>query len=129
MASATMALTTIDECIEQAMAAIDDARKGCPVDTDAVDDPLGGQGRRALAALGSTSAVRAILEWARAYREFQLARADLFALAADDALRAGRHQKIYDAGMKWRRKVFDQRRRALLAATRTVRRALVMARD
>ena len=87
-------------------------------------DPLGDEGRAALAALGDRRLDQVIGEWAKAHNEYWHAVHALAALAADDRLRAGRHQRIFEAGIRWRTRVVSERRAELVAATRTARRAV-----
>ena len=45
---------------------------------------------------------RVVETWLGAHRDYWAAGAELADLAADDGLRAGRHQLVYDAGLRWR---------------------------
>ena len=89
-----------------------------------VKDPLGAAARATTAAIDDELVRAAVAEWANAYKAFWDATDDLEMLLADDQLRAGRHQKIIDAEIKWRHHVVAQRRAEVLAQTRTVLRAL-----
>src|SRR5437660_898826 len=88
------------------------------------DSPLGKEGRRALATADEPRIRHALEEWLNAHEGFCDAAAELDALMADDPLRGGRHQAVYDAGVRWRREVLAQRRAAFMAAARTAQRAV-----
>ena len=100
--------------------------RSAPVSNDvpAVHDALGDAGRRALALVDERGVAHAVEEWVTAHNEYWRAAGELGALLADDELRQGRHQRVLDAGIRWRKQVGGQRRAALIAAARVAQRAL-----
>src|SRR5439155_17686100 len=110
---------TLQEHIARAMRAVREQA------TTTETDPIGPAGRYALWRLADPGIDRVVETWLGAHRDYWAAGAELADLAADDGLRAGRHQLVYDAGLRWRRTLVAQRRAAIMGAARTAQRALM----
>jgi len=116
------ARVVLDDCISRATRAM---RSASLTDLgEERQDPLGDPGRLALMTIDDSRLDHAIGEWVDAGNGFWDAVHQVAVLTADDDLRQGRHQRMVEAGIRWRKQVLGQRRAAFVAATRTAQRAL-----
>lgn len=122
-AARRQAALVLEDRLARSVAAVKANPNGTFADAD---DPLGDRGRRAMAKVDEPHIRRALTDWVNAHQKYWDAARDLSALMADDPLRGGRYQRIYEAGLRWRRQVLVERRAAFMAAARTAQRAVLV---